>query len=170
MKRCPECRRDYYDDTLLYCLDDGTELLEGPASGDQSKTAVLNNGSESATAIIPGASSSAKTPGKWPAMGVVLALVAIGGIGFAVYRSWTGAAKTEQKPISIDRLTTNGRATTAAISPDGKFYVYTVDDGGKHSLWVRQLATSREVEIIPAAEDVYYWGVGFTPDSNYINF
>jgi hypothetical protein len=33
MKRCPECRRDYYDDSLLYCLDDGTALLEGPASG-----------------------------------------------------------------------------------------------------------------------------------------
>ena len=32
MKRCPECRRDYYDDSLLYCLDDGSALLEGPAS------------------------------------------------------------------------------------------------------------------------------------------
>ncbi|MEP6787094.1 MAG: tetratricopeptide repeat protein [Acidobacteriota bacterium] len=31
MKRCPECRRDYYDDTLLYCLDDGNALLDGPA-------------------------------------------------------------------------------------------------------------------------------------------
>ena len=26
MKRCPECRRDYYDDTLLYCLEDGNAL------------------------------------------------------------------------------------------------------------------------------------------------
>jgi TolB-like protein/Flp pilus assembly protein TadD len=34
MKRCPECRRDYIDNTLLYCLDDGSALLEGPASGD----------------------------------------------------------------------------------------------------------------------------------------
>lgn len=31
MKRCPQCRRDYYDDTLLYCLDDGSALLEGPS-------------------------------------------------------------------------------------------------------------------------------------------
>ena len=30
MKRCPECRRDYYDDTLLYCLDDG-DLSVPPA-------------------------------------------------------------------------------------------------------------------------------------------
>lgn len=32
MKRCPECRRDYYDETLLFCLDDGQTLLDGPAS------------------------------------------------------------------------------------------------------------------------------------------
>lgn len=46
MKRCPECRRDYYDDTLLYCLDDGNALLEGPASassGDEPATAILHS-------------------------------------------------------------------------------------------------------------------------------
>lgn len=40
MKRCPECRRDYYDDSLMYCLDDGAALLEGPSSG-QTDTAIL---------------------------------------------------------------------------------------------------------------------------------
>src|SRR4051794_30063392 len=43
MKRCPECRRDYYDETLLYCLDDGSALLDGPASGDGAGTAVLRD-------------------------------------------------------------------------------------------------------------------------------
>jgi len=42
MKRCPECRRDYYDDSLLYCLDDGSALLEGPASMDEPATAILS--------------------------------------------------------------------------------------------------------------------------------
>jgi TolB-like protein/Tfp pilus assembly protein PilF len=42
MKRCPECRRDYYDETLLYCLDDGNALLEGPSSADEPKTAILS--------------------------------------------------------------------------------------------------------------------------------
>ncbi|MEP6787095.1 MAG: tetratricopeptide repeat protein, partial [Acidobacteriota bacterium] len=41
MKRCPECRRNYYDDTLLYCLDDGNELLDGPATVDEPATAIL---------------------------------------------------------------------------------------------------------------------------------
>lgn len=41
MKRCPECRRDYYDDSLLFCLDDGTSLLDGPAMSDTAETAVM---------------------------------------------------------------------------------------------------------------------------------
>ncbi len=42
MKRCPECRRDYYDDSLLYCLDDGNALLEGPSSASEPQTAILH--------------------------------------------------------------------------------------------------------------------------------
>ena len=41
MKRCPECRRDYFNDSLQYCLDDGTALLEGPAYGSEPATAVF---------------------------------------------------------------------------------------------------------------------------------
>ena len=37
MKRCPECRRDYYDDSLLYCLDDGTALW--PSRDDEGNDA-----------------------------------------------------------------------------------------------------------------------------------
>ncbi len=51
MKRCPECRRDYYDDTLFYCLDDGNVLLEGPRSPD---TPVRYLSDEPATAILSG--------------------------------------------------------------------------------------------------------------------
>src|SRR5687768_10367709 len=46
MKRCPECRRDYYDDSLLYCLDDGSALLEGPSSAKEMPTAILRELSE----------------------------------------------------------------------------------------------------------------------------
>ena len=56
MKRCPECRRDYYDDTLLYCLDDGNALLEGPASSGSEPgevaTGFPSSGDEPATAIL----------------------------------------------------------------------------------------------------------------------
>lgn len=34
MKRCPECRRDYFDETLVFCLDDGSRLVDGPGAGN----------------------------------------------------------------------------------------------------------------------------------------
>lgn len=43
MKRCPGCRRDYYDDSLLYCLEDGTALIQGPVpSPEEPRTAILH--------------------------------------------------------------------------------------------------------------------------------
>ena len=50
MKRCPECRRDYYDDTLSFCLSDGTELVYGLV--DEPPTAILSE---------PGAPTGAET-------------------------------------------------------------------------------------------------------------
>lgn len=41
MKRCPECGREY-DNTMMFCLDDGAELLYGPASTDGPATAILH--------------------------------------------------------------------------------------------------------------------------------
>jgi TolB-like protein/Tfp pilus assembly protein PilF len=43
MKRCPECRRDYFDDSLSYCLDDGVVLLDGPPSRDEPPTVLLQD-------------------------------------------------------------------------------------------------------------------------------
>jgi TolB-like protein/Tfp pilus assembly protein PilF len=44
MKRCPECRRDYFDDSLSYCLEDGAELIQGsvPSPQDEPATAILH--------------------------------------------------------------------------------------------------------------------------------
>ena len=50
MKRCPECRRDYYDDTLSFCLEDGATLASGVP--DEPATAIMHEGaipSEAAT-------------------------------------------------------------------------------------------------------------------------
>ena len=40
MKKCPQCSREY-DNTMAFCLDDGAELLYGPASMDEPNTAIL---------------------------------------------------------------------------------------------------------------------------------
>ncbi|HVF48047.1 MAG TPA: hypothetical protein VNA17_10810 [Pyrinomonadaceae bacterium] len=99
MKRCPECRRDYTDETLSFCLDDGCRLLDGP---NEPATAILHktdavsdvqtrnqNSTTNETAILP-----AKTGDVTPkarsldkrllAAPLVLAIIVLG--GFFGYR------------------------------------------------------------------------------------
>ena len=64
MKRCPECRRDYYDDTLLYCLDDGNALLEGPATAKSEPGAIATGfpSDEPQTAILRSTAALGEAP------------------------------------------------------------------------------------------------------------
>lgn len=69
----------------------------------------------------------------------------------------------------ISRLTSSGNSVDAAISPDGKYVAHVVNDGAQRSLWIRQVATEINKQLVPpvAAE---YQGISFTPDGNYIYF
>ena len=71
--------------------------------------------------------------------------------------------------VSLNRLTTTGAAGSAAISDDGRYVAYVVTEGGKSGLWLRQVATTSNVAIVPAAE-VQFHGVTFSPDGNYIYY
>jgi TolB-like protein len=53
MKRCPECGREY-DNTMSFCLDDGAELLYGPARMDEPATAILSEPGAIATGFLAG--------------------------------------------------------------------------------------------------------------------
>lgn len=199
MKRCPECRRDYYDDSLLYCLEDGNALLEGPLSasgGDEPETAILSEPGAIATGAQDGEATrlqfqttgaeaepqenssdstekqgfSARRMAK-PLIALI-AVIVIAGIGFGVYRF---AFRNDTAPapsfesMKITKLTDTGKAGDAAISPDGKYVVHVKEDAGQESLWVRHIATGSNVQIIPPAE-VEYGRMTFSPDGGYIYF
>ncbi len=61
MKRCPQCGRDYNDDSMSFCLDDGSELLFGPARSshyDEPATAILSEPPVSAGGQLSGENST----------------------------------------------------------------------------------------------------------------
>jgi len=95
MKRCPACGRDYDDDSLRFCLDDGSDLLFGPASGDVQATKILvadELSSEGETRLLDRDSTPAFVTSKYrriwfAGIAGLLTLLAAGAFGLYWYRS-----------------------------------------------------------------------------------
>ena len=105
---------------------------------------------------------------------LVVAAILLAGFGYGLYRflsprSPAPAPGAPAKQMSITRLTSSGKSRSAAISPDGKYVVQVVEDAGKQSLWVRQVATISDVQILAPTDGVYF-GLSFSPDGNYVYF
>ncbi len=101
-----------------------------------------------------------------------LLVVGMAAVGFGVYR-WmarggTGASFNLQN-MQITRLTENGKASDLTISPDGRYVGWIVRDGEKSSVWVRQVATGTDVQVLPP-EALPFVGLRFSPDGNYLYF
>lgn len=131
MKRCPECRRDYYDDTLLYCLEDGIALIQGSVPEpvveiDEPATAILRETSPpnevltrsqihttEQTAVLPsGATEVSKSKAfdkRLIFVPLALAVVVIG--GFFGYRYFN--VSTSQQINSIAVLPFENRSGSA---------------------------------------------------------
>lgn len=71
--------------------------------------------------------------------------------------------------IKLTRITTNGTASEAAITPDGKYVVHVLGNTGHQSLWLRHIATGSDKEIVPT-NGGNILGVTFSRDGNYIYF
>lgn len=103
---------------------------------------------------------------------LVLAILAIAfaALAYAAYRftGWYTIDMPGQK-MTVTRFTSTGRSLDAAISPDGKYVVYVFEEAGKQSLWVKQVATGSNVQVVGPA-DVSYQGLTFSPDGNYIYY
>lgn len=105
-----------------------------------------------------------------------LALLIITGLGvyFGLHSppGQSGPIVKEAVPflsMKITRLTNSGKASESAISRDGKYVVHVGEEDGKRDLWVRQVATTSDVQIVPPAE-VHYSGLTFSNDGNYIYY
>ena len=100
-------------------------------------------------------------------VGVALVLLAAG--GFGIYSLLSRSGPIPFQNFSITQVTSTGRALQAAISPDGKYVLSVQDDNGLQSLWLRNVPTSSDTQIVPPASAVYQ-SLNFSPDGNYVYF
>lgn len=184
MKRCPECRKDYFDDSLLYCLDDGTPLVQGSVS-DEPATAILSGDAisgESPTRTLNADDTTAQEARgtsrlstlfsrerlPWIAAGV-LAFIAFS-FALAYYKQGSttaGAIRLSFDPPK-DLAFNDTMQDAAVISPDGQKIAFTATSAeGKTMLYVRNL-DSTDAKILPGSENALepFW----SPDSRSIAY
>ena len=99
---------------------------------------------------------------------IVVALVLIAGAGYGLY-SFLGKkpAAIPFQAFAASQVTNSGKALFAAISPDGKFVVSVMDDKGRSGLWLRNVATGSDTQIL-APDSAAIQSPAFSVDTNYI--
>ncbi|HTL44223.1 MAG TPA: protein kinase [Vicinamibacterales bacterium] len=98
---------------------------------------------------------------------VLVAVLAVLAGAFLWSRSRSARSAAAAGPISLERVTGSGDIIDAVISPDGNNIAYVRSAGGRQGLWLRQLAGTRPIELVPAGP-FGYWGIAFSPDGQSI--
>ena len=101
--------------------------------------------------------------------GLVSLAMLLAAAGYGIYSLLVRNRPTPFQNFSVTQLTTSGKALQAAISPDGRYVLNVQNDSGLQSLWLRNVPTSSDTQIVPPAA-VVYGSLAFSPDGNYIYF
>ena len=101
--------------------------------------------------------------------GFVFLIAITGSVVWYLLSGAVHGAPILSSPFASEKLSTDGQVFHAVISPDGKTMVYAHRNGANQSLWLRQLETSNNVQIIPPSEN-FYGGLAFSPDGKTIYF
>jgi serine/threonine protein kinase len=72
--------------------------------------------------------------------------------------------------LQITQLSSTGSAETPAISPDGKYVAYVEREGNASSLWMRQIGTASQVQIVPPEPGIDITRVIVSPDGSFVDF
>jgi len=135
------------------------------------------------TGVRPSASSSAwarvatVSPGEPAAearrkkviFGVLAAIVVIAVAGLGLFFLTNRSHGFNLQNMKVSQVTLSGNAVAAALSPDRRYIVYPLRDGAQESLWVQQMATGSNIQVLPP-DQAHFVAVNFTPDGNYLMF
>ena len=99
----------------------------------------------------------------------VVAVVLLIAAGFGVYTFLNRQGPAPFQNFTITQVTNTGKAELAAISPDGKYVLNVQNDNGLQSLWLRNVPTGSDTQVVPPAAVVYN-SLAFSRDGNYLYF
>jgi Tol biopolymer transport system component len=114
------------------------------------------------------AATAPGTKSKTAVLGLIAALL-IGIAATVLYFLKGRGPQFSLDKMKIEQVTTSGDATMVTTSPDGRYIVYVRRNGGMESLWMRQVESGGNVQILPP-DQVSFKGVRFSPDGAYLYF
>ena len=102
----------------------------------------------------------------------VTAIIVLGILAVAAYGVF--ALLHRQQPqyfqnVTATKVTDSGKVIFANVAPDGKYILSVVRENGLASLSLRNVPTNSTTQVDPPAP-LYYLGVRFSPDSEYLYF
>jgi eukaryotic-like serine/threonine-protein kinase len=160
------------EDVINKCLEKDRDLRYQHASEIRTDLQRLKRDTDSRSAIT---ASSQRISSVSPHLrrgvfgGAIIMSIFIAG-SIAV---WMWRAGSQPNPwlnpenVRVRRLTDSGKAGVAAISPDGRYIVYSFVDGEQQSLRVRNISTKSDVEVLPP-DSLSILGLTFSPDGDFI--
>ena len=114
------------------------------------------------------AAPSQKRVSVWIAVGVLVATLAA--IGFwQLNRQGPVETTSTFQNMRMTQLTSSGNVFSSALSPDGKYLALILRDGGKYTIWMRQVLTGSDVQISEPMVTPFL-GLRFSIDGNYVYF
>jgi eukaryotic-like serine/threonine-protein kinase len=123
----------------------------------------------SAAAIPPPTIPAKRTFRNTALLAAVAVLVLLAAAGFALRYFLAPKAPRPFTKYSITQATTSGKTLRTAISPDGKFLLMAMRDNGLDSLWLRNIPTGSDTQVVaPSAEPIV--SLSFSQDGNYLYF
>ncbi|MGC1646357.1 MAG: protein kinase, partial [Candidatus Sulfotelmatobacter sp.] len=100
-------------------------------------------------------------------------LLCFAGVSFGLYEwmlsAQPGARSLSSTSFKVTRLTNDGISGTSAISRDGKYVAFVRHEGETQSLWIRQIKTASDIQVLPPKERVYS-SLTFSADGSYLYF
>src|SRR5215467_1098166 len=126
-----------------------------------------------ASALPAFSSSVVVAAAKQHKFGFASAAIAAGALlvaaGYGVYSLAHRAPATLFQNVSITQVTNSGEALGTAISSDGKYVLVVMNENGRNSLWLRNVATGSNTQVVPRSSTTIR-SAAFSPDGNYVYF
>ncbi len=137
----------------------------GPSSGLASSGARASAPSSASSSAVATAQRHKTATGAALLAGLLIAAAAV----FGVYTLLRRPAAAPFQSFSITQLTNTGKVLYAAISPDGRFLLSVQSDNGNESLWLRNIPTGSNTQVLPSSGQTFA-SLVFSPDGNSFYF